>query len=332
MSLIQIMPRPDDYHGQSLVFWVQVVFLLRIVPLFSTALYFLVSLVFCKLLRTKFSGVSSYSFEFVSRILHNYRVYRIGWIDETPGKVKEEIMYVAPYSHQSSAYRSLSISELTTEQEGGSDLPISSLYISGYASISENADDAFSEISDECDYFAYLQWHIVSIADITKVGLVIDVFSCGQIMNIPELTTEMSQRGNMIPDNLLFCVDILMDTSTFFHFPTRVFTHYVLDLVETIFRTNSIQQYEESYPVLTASEIERIFGITGIYDIPDATPIVLKTHWIRILQKKWRRWFAEKKRRLRIRGSLASQRQFELTGKYFPAASIYQTSINTKTD
>ena len=327
MSLIQIMPRPDDYHGQSLVFWVQVAFLLRIVPLFSTALYFLVSLVFCKLLRTKFSGVSSYSFEFPTRLLS---VANPG-ILQFPTRL---LLVANPGILQfvSRILHNLSIPGLATEQEGGSDLHISGLYISGYASISENADDAFSEISDECDYFAYLQWHIVSIADITKVGLVIDVFSCGQIMSIPELTTERSQRGNMIPDNLLFCVDILMDTSTFFHFPTQVFTHYVLDLVETIFRTNSIQQYEESYPVLTASEIERIFGITGIYDIPDATPIVLKTHWIRILQKKWRRWFAEKKRRLRMRGSLASQRQFELTGKYFPAASIYQTSINTKTD
>ena len=293
------MQRP--YHDQDLVFLVQVAFLLRIIPLFSTTLYFLASLIFCTY-RHVFFAKHRYVAEVVSG--GELCSKEFGGVDDDRA---EEFVYVAP----------VIIPSLTTERGHAS---ISSLYISSHASISghasilENADDAFSEISDDCDYFAYLQWHIVSIADSTKVGLVIDVFSCGQIVS---------------PDNLLFCVDILMDTSTFFHFPTRVFTHYVLDLVEYIVR---IHQYEENYPVLHASEIERIFGITGIYDIPDATPIVLKTHWIRILQKKWRHWFAEKERRLRMRGSLASQRHFELTGKYFPVASIYQTSINTKTD
>ena len=136
----------------------------------------------------------------------------------------------------------------------------------------------------EFDFIVSDQWHIVRFADCAKIGLVIDVIDC---------------EGDFV-----FCVDILMDASAFFTFPTRLTKQYLIDLAE-----------DGEDDVILARDLELALGVNGLSDVLEPR-IVLHTHWIRIVQRRWKRVFAERKRRLRMRGSILVQRRFELTGKY----------------
>jgi len=46
--------------------------------------------------------------------------------------------------------------------------------------------------------------------------------------------------------------------------------------------------------------------------------VIDKTFWLRIVQRTWKRKYAEKCRLLRQRGSLLNQRHFELRGRFLP--------------
>jgi len=145
-----------------------------------------------------------------------------------------------------------------------------------------NNDD--THLLQEFDFIALEQWHIVRFADCAKIGLVIDVMDCD--------------------GDFVFCIDILMDVCVFFTFPTRLTKQYLIDLAE-----------EGEGIVILASDLELVLGINGLSDVLEPR-IVLCTHWIRIVQRQWKRIFAERKRRLLKRGSIMAQRRFELTGKY----------------
>lgn len=49
---------------------------------------------------------------------------------------------------------------------------------------------------------------------------------------------------------------------------------------------------------------------TGVYQV------VLKTTWIRIVQRAWKRRFAERKRAILMRGSVREQEYFRMNGRY----------------
>lgn len=119
----------------------------------------------------------------------------------------------------------------------------------------------------------------------TKIGLVIDV---------------INRDGYFA-----FCIDILMDVDVFFAFPTRLTKTYLISLAED----------GEEGTVILARDLERVLEVTGIYDVLDPR-MVLTTYWIRIVQRRWKRVFAEKQRRLLMRGTIMAQRRFELTGTY----------------
>lgn len=62
-----------------------------------------------------------------------------------------------------------------------------------------------------------------------------------------------------------------------------------------------------------------IFKINLVYHQEWSEPeyqYICKTFWIKLIQRTWKRKFAEKKRLQSMRGTLKNQRQFELTGKY----------------
>ena len=134
------------------------------------------------------------------------------------------------------------------------------------------------------DFVTLEQWHIVRFADCVKIGLVIDVMDCD--------------------GDFVFCIDILMDVRAFFTFPTRLTKQYLIDLAE-----------DGEGDVILARDLELVLSIGGLSDVLDPR-MVLCTHWIRIVQRRWKRIFAEKRLRLLKRGSIAAQRRFELTGKY----------------
>jgi hypothetical protein len=51
--------------------------------------------------------------------------------------------------------------------------------------------------------------------------------------------------------------------------------------------------------------------------------VVLKTYWIRLIQRHWKKFFKEKQRVIINRCTLKSLKYFELHGKYLPECKIY---------
>jgi hypothetical protein len=72
---------------------------------------------------------------------------------------------------------------------------------------------------------------------------------------------------------------------------------------------------DEDEDVVLASDFEHAIRFQGLYDLPDP-PLIIKTCWICFIQRKWKRIYKERMRKLMERGSLKSQRLFELCGKY----------------
>lgn len=51
--------------------------------------------------------------------------------------------------------------------------------------------------------------------------------------------------------------------------------------------------------------------------LPDQTyAVVLKTHWLRLVQRRWKKVYREKMATIRARAALASRRHLEMNGRY----------------
>lgn len=106
-------------------------------------------------------------------------------------------------------------------------------------------------------------------------------------------------------DCLFMSLDFLMnDADVFFQFPLeRAKRHLVA------------AAYDDS--VILAKDMCVLLGLReGQLEDIGVMPISNKTHWIRIVQRTWRRLMRERSVRLLRRGGLAAQRQFELSGNY----------------
>ena len=144
------------------------------------------------------------------------------------------------------------------------------------------------EEDDPIQYIAKEYWHIVGSGRHSthiQTGLTIEVVDT--------------------QDNIILCIDVLMGVDHFFRFPIQTAKQYMIDLAT---------DYGDTV-VIFAADLEdaiRLYGLTDVYD----SPVILKTHYIRLIQRKWRRLYAEKMRKWRERGSLLAQKHFELTGNY----------------
>lgn len=143
-----------------------------------------------------------------------------------------------------------------------------------------------SGIPELLSYSAKEQWHIVSMINGKKhIGLVIEIFNSF--------------------DEIVLCVDLLMPNATeFYKFPMDVVKSELLEFAE----------YDDEGAIL-ASHVENFVGPRGYMDVYEEVSL-LKTHWIRIIQRKWRSYIIKRQRRLLLRGTVAAQRQFELTGNW----------------
>lgn len=110
-------------------------------------------------------------------------------------------------------------------------------------------------------------------------------------------------------DSIVLCVDVLVSASLFFRFPLQKAKQYLIEMAED----------NQDVIILAADLQYNIVGvefqINDMYDLPDL-PVIIKTYWIRIIQRTWKRVYAERMCRLKLRGGLKAQRQFELTGNY----------------
>jgi hypothetical protein len=140
------------------------------------------------------------------------------------------------------------------------------------------------------DIFAKEQWHIAK-DHLGKwhIGLVLE------IVNRDE--------------SVLLCVDVLVSASLFFRFPLQKAKQYLIEMAE-----------DNEDAIILAEDLQyNIVGVEfhagDIYDLPDLQ-LTIKTYWLRIIQRAWKRVYAERMRRLKLRGRIKAQRQFELSGKY----------------
>ena len=126
-----------------------------------------------------------------------------------------------------------------------------------------------------------------------------------------------------IYDEVVLCTDVLVPVSAFYRFPIEAAKQYLLDLAD----------FAEDFPsVVLADEIGHNINVEGLLDLPfpqgveglglveeieyGGAKLVIKTYWIRIIQRRWKRVYAEKMRLIRLRGGLRAQRNFEISGKY----------------
>jgi len=139
-------------------------------------------------------------------------------------------------------------------------------------------------------YRVTYQWHILIDTEDSKkyIGLVCEVMDSNYVV--------------------VYCVDVIMNARSFFRFPIQLVKTYLLDMVYDA-------ESDADLPLMVASDLCLLVGDYGLMNIPSST-VVFKTLWISVIQRVWRRIYAERMRRLILRGSPAAQRRFELCGNY----------------
>jgi hypothetical protein len=105
-------------------------------------------------------------------------------------------------------------------------------------------------------------------------------------------------------NDIIFCVDVLVDVRAFYQFPMEAAKSYLIGVAE-----------EDANSVVLAADLRHNIRVNGLRDLPDS-PLIIKTYWIRIIQRRWQRVYSERMRLLKLRGGLKAQRQFELCGNY----------------
>jgi hypothetical protein len=129
------------------------------------------------------------------------------------------------------------------------------------------------------------KWHIVQdYSGKYHIGLIIEVVDSN--------------------NNVALCMDVLMVSQSFFTFPMQTAKSYLIELAG-----------EDDDEVILASDFEHAIHFQGLYDLP-SSPLIIKTHLICIIQRRWKRIYKERMQKLLARGRLNAQRTFELCGKY----------------
>jgi hypothetical protein len=145
--------------------------------------------------------------------------------------------------------------------------------------------------------------------------------------SIPDsLCSELDTDDYLIIQNKETCIGYT------FHYqetPTTAMEHrFIHRLMPTTFfrfATEKLEYYLEYYSFDWAYHYApqqpriRIVQIYHIYHRNTLEPeylLVDKTFWIRLVQRTWKRKYAEKQRLQRARGSIQNQRHFEIYGRY----------------
>jgi hypothetical protein len=166
-----------------------------------------------------------------------------------------------------------------------------SLYIDRGMGIDREEEEGNDELDLRC--LANEQWHIVCDGSgCYHIGLIIEVF---------DIYAEPVLR-----------VDISVSVSTFYRFPMDAAKQYLIDYIESV---ESVDDFVDTSGIL-AYNIGHNIRVDGLRDFPDGSVLTIKTYWIRIIQRRWKRIYAEKMRLLWLRGGLRAQRNFEICGKY----------------
>jgi len=80
------------------------------------------------------------------------------------------------------------------------------------------------------------------------------------------------------------------------------------------YNINDVREYLHTYG-MAYSFLPRVH-IMKLYIINDAYTVVLKTHWLRLVQRHMKKLFSERMKIINMRRSINSRRYFEIHGKY----------------
>lgn len=86
------------------------------------------------------------------------------------------------------------------------------------------------------------------------------------------------------------------------------------------YKFNDVREYLHTYG-MSYSHIPKV-NIMKLYIIDDVCTVVLKTHWLRLIQRHMKKLFKEKQQIIKMRRSLISIRHFEIHGKYIYGLNV----------
>ena len=113
-----------------------------------------------------------------------------------------------------------------------------------------------------------------------------------------EKTTGSYYIGSVFQDDGYAVLGLAVSARTFYNYETTLIEQYL---------------HEYSYN----SNTNLFMDIIKLYILPDLTyACIVKTHWLKLVQRHWKRTFALRKEILEKRRSLEATNYFELHGKY----------------
>ena len=100
----------------------------------------------------------------------------------------------------------------------------------------------------------------------------------------------------------ILLMEVVVSPNTFFQYSGDIIHSYLKHYVDPI------KQFDGKLEIMKL-DIAPILG-------NEYYSVILKTHWLRLIQRNWKRVFLERQEIIRSRTSIYSQRVFGLTGKY----------------
>lgn len=104
------------------------------------------------------------------------------------------------------------------------------------------------------------------------------------------------------------------------------------------FNYNHVVDYLNLYSVFYSSHNTNIVHIMKLHIVKSKYYVILKTHWIRLVQRHWKKVFRERCDMMARRCSLVNLRHRELTGRHLPGCrhfphligmmSVYQCKVS----
>lgn len=139
-----------------------------------------------------------------------------------------------------------------------------------------------------------------------------------------DLINHQSYIGMPIYENMGILLGSRLSAQTYFKYKNKDVCKY-LD-----YASCSENASTRPYPDIMKLEITKMRYSENMEC--DVYHVLIKTHWIKIVQRRWKKIIAEQKRITMGRGSLANLRHFEMNGRHLPKYSVLPRLIGCLND
>jgi hypothetical protein len=182
---------------------------------------------------------------------------------------------------------------------------------------------SFTSSSSTDSFFSYTEEETLSEYDNEEID---SIYNKEVMFLDSEKTFGKYYLGNSFLQDGDFIAGTFISPKTFYQFPYRSVQLYLL-LYSSM---SEMMQFQNEHPPQLQPPIEILkLEKTAIVLLPDCFiyTLVKKTFWIKIIQRRWKRYFAEKKAILLKRKSIFSLRATELTGKYSMGLNYFPSIV-----